>query len=418
MARTPGRLSDEPPVVPLPRLARRMTLLHGLCLALLIPPALACGYYLILAVVALLSRPRVPSPGGPPQTRFAIVIPAQNEEAGIAAALRSCGELDYPADLVRAIVVADNCTDATAAIARRHGAVVLERQDSDFRGKGHALAWALPQVLADRPDAVVLLDADCAVDPQALRAFAARLAAGQRVVQARVVTANPDASPVSYAAAVGNLLENDLFYAPKDRLGGAVFLRGTGMAFARSVLEIHAWDAFSVAEDSEYTLTLLRAGVAVRWAGEVTVRSDAAASVAQLRVQRRRWAAALSGPGGPNGAAMSWRLIDARLTRLVMSRPLVLGATLLAAAASCACFVWRPDAASAVLATAGLTVVALQGLYVLLGVIRLGITPHRLRLLVATPAVVVRLFGIAIRGAAGAVPRSWVRTPRAAAGVE
>jgi 1,2-diacylglycerol 3-beta-glucosyltransferase len=393
-----------------------MTMLHGLCILLLLPPAFACAYYLMLATVALVPRPRSLA-AGPPRARFVVVIPAHNEEAGITATLRSCADLDYPPELFRVVVIADNCSDATAVIARDHGASVLERHDSRLCGKGHALAWALPQVLAEGPDAVLLLDADCTLERHALQTLAARLAAGQQVLQARVVTANPDASAVSYAAAVGNLLENDLFYAPKDRLGGAVFLRGTGMMFSRAVLETYPWDAYSLAEDSEYTLTLLRAGVAVRWVAEVTVSSDAPTDLSQLKVQRRRWAAALAGhvaEANSRGSLSLWTRFDARLTRLVMSRPLVLGATLLAVAVTGLSWCWQPDSTAADLALAALAVLMLDVLYLLIGIVRLGVTRRRLRFLIATPLVVARLLGIAVRGMAGAAPRAWVRTPRIA----
>jgi 1,2-diacylglycerol 3-beta-glucosyltransferase len=392
-----------------------MTALHALCMAAMAPPLLAALYFWVLAAFALRRRPRFAIPADPPRTRFAVVIPAHNEEAGIAATLQSCRDLDYPPDRFRVVVIADNCTDDTATIGRRHGAEVLERHDSVLRGKGHALAWALPQVLGGQPDAILLLDADCTLDRDALQAFAARLAAGQRVLQARVVTANPDASPVSYAAAVGNLLENDLFYAPKDGLGGTVFLRGTGMAIAAEVLAAHPWSAYSLAEDSEYTLTLLRAGVAVRWAGEVTVRSDAPTRLAQLRVQRRRWAAGLTGfPQSPVARGQVRHRLDAVVTRLVLSRPLVLGATLLAALLAGGCYWWHPDPIAARLAATGAAVLALQAAYLLLGVVLLGVSPRRLRLLAATPAVVVKLIGMTVRGAAGSGPRAWVRTPRIA----
>jgi glycosyltransferase involved in cell wall biosynthesis len=392
-----------------------MTPLHGLCLALIAPPLLAGLYYWALAVVALGRRPRPTISINPPRSRFAVVIPAHNEAAGIGATLQSCRALDWPTELIRVIVVADNCTDDTATIALRAGAEVLERHDLTLRGKGHALAWALPRVLAGGAEAIVLLDADCTMDRHALRAFAARLAAGQRVLQARVAIANPDASPVSYAAAVGNLLENDLFYAPKDRLGGAVFLRGTGMALAADVLAEHPWAAYSLAEDSEYSHTLLRAGVQVRWAGEVTIRSDAPTDVSQLRVQRRRWAAALNDRRTNLPSSRDrWRRMDARVTRLVMSRPLILGVTVLAAGVAGLCYWWQPDPLTATLATAGVATLGLQALYLLLGVVLLGVTPRRLRLLACTPLVVVRLLGIAVRGAAGAGPRAWVRTPRIA----
>src|SRR5262249_55593142 len=111
------------------------------------------------------------------------------------------------------------------------------------------------------------------------------------VLQASSVAANPEDSAVSYAVAVGNVLENDLFYAPKSRLGLSVLLRGTGMVFRRDVLERHPWQAHSITEDMEYTLELLRAGVGVRFLSDVRVVSDFPAHAEQLRVQRLRYAA-------------------------------------------------------------------------------------------------------------------------------
>src|SRR5262245_26771648 len=107
-----------------------------------------CAYYWILASVALATQaPRVPSTGVV-RHRFAILIPAHDEEANIAAVLASCLEQDYPLDHYRIFVVADNCTDRTAAMVTAHGATCLERHDVEQPGKGPALAWAIPQVLA------------------------------------------------------------------------------------------------------------------------------------------------------------------------------------------------------------------------------------------------------------------------------
>jgi hypothetical protein len=195
-----------------------------------------------------------------------------------------------------------------------------------------------------------------------------------------------------------------------------VFLRGTGMVFTRAVLESHPWDAYSLAEDSEYTLTLLRAGVAVRWIGEVTVSSDAPIDLSQLRVQRRRWAAALAPTQLAErdcGSIGLWRRLDVRLTRLVMSRPLILGATLLAAVMTGLAWAWQPDAIATALALTAAVTLVMQGLYILFGIVLLGVTWHRFGLLAATPVVVGRLVGIAARGMVGAAPRAWVRTPRA-----
>jgi 1,2-diacylglycerol 3-beta-glucosyltransferase len=394
--------------------------LQLLCLVFLVPAGLCCAYCLFLAGVELLARGSRRLSRTNASHTFAILIPAHNEETMLPAALRACADLDYPADKFKVYVVADNCTDRTAAVAAAWGGVVLERRDETSRGKGPALAWALKHVLADRPDAVVVLDADCRLDRHALRAFDERLCAGDAVLQAAYVAANPEESTISYVAAVGNVLENELFYSPKARLGLAVLLRGTGMVFRRDVLERHPWRAHSVTEDTEYTVELLRAGVGVRFLPQVRVVSDFPAGAEQLRVQRQRWVA-----GNLRiGKAWALRLLvegifarrgtlaDLGWTLLVLSRPLVLAEALAALLLAVVCTWLKPGALSAGLLAAGLAVILLYGLYLTLAVVRLGINGRRLRLLAGSAVAFGRLLGLALRGLLGPGESSWRRTPR------
>jgi cellulose synthase/poly-beta-1,6-N-acetylglucosamine synthase-like glycosyltransferase len=380
--------------------------LQLLCLGLLVPAVLCCAYYLFLVAVQLLAGETRRLPETSAAHTFAILIPAHNEETAIPATLRACAALDYPADKFKTYVVADNCTDQTAAVAAAAGAAVLERHDEQRRGKGPALAWALERILPDRPDAVVVLDADCRPDRHALRAFDARLSAGDAVLQASDVAANPEDSTISYAVAVGNLLENDLFYSPKSRLGMAVLLRGTGMVFRRDVLERHPWQAHSITEDTEYTLELLRAGVRVRFLPHAHVVSEFPARAEQLRVQRQRWAAgnfrfgkawalSLLVEGMATGRGT---LLDLGWTLLVLSRPLVLAEGLAALLLAALCAWLTPGALSAGLLATGLAVILFQGLYVALGVVKLGINGRRLLLLAGSATAFVRLLGITLHG--------------------
>jgi glycosyltransferase involved in cell wall biosynthesis len=394
--------------------------LQVLCLVLLLPAVACCAYYLLLAAVQLLAGERRRPAGTSANHTFAILIPAHDEEAALPTALAACAALDYPADRFTVYVVADNCADRTAEVAAAAGAVVLERRDERQRGKGPALAWALERVLPGSPDAVVVLDADCRLDRHALRDFDGRLSAGDAVLQASYVAANPEESGISYAVAVGNVLENDLFYAPKSRLGLAVLLRGTGMVFRRDVLEAHPWRAHSVTEDTEYTLELLRAGLRVRFLPHTRVVSDFPAHSDQLRVQRQRWAAGNLRFGRAQALrlmaagilARRGALVDLGWTLLVLSRPLVLAEALAALllAASCAALV--PGPLSAGLLVTALAVVLLQGLYVGLGVVRLGVSARRLALLAGSAVALGRLLGITVRGLFGSRKLAWVRTPR------
>src|SRR5687768_11219780 len=106
------------------------------CLLMLVPATVACLYYVVLTAVGW--RRHRPSPQAPPTHTFAVVIPAHNEELGLPETVHSVLASDYPADRLRVLVVADNCTDGTAAVARRLGVECVERHDRANRGKGYA----------------------------------------------------------------------------------------------------------------------------------------------------------------------------------------------------------------------------------------------------------------------------------------
>ena len=150
-------------------------------------PGAAVALHLGLLTVAAVARRRntPPSVATVPLPHFAIVVPAHNEAAGIAATVHSLATMDYPADHRRILVVADNCTDDTPARATRAGADVVVRADEKRRGKGFALAAGLANALADPAvDAVVVVDADTLVEPALLAVAAAAMGRGALVMQA------------------------------------------------------------------------------------------------------------------------------------------------------------------------------------------------------------------------------------------
>jgi cellulose synthase/poly-beta-1,6-N-acetylglucosamine synthase-like glycosyltransferase len=395
-------------------------LVAALGVILLLPGTVVVGSYWFLALIALCRRARPGPESAPPTTSFAIVIPAHNEEANLGATLDSCRSLNYPTDRFAIYVVADNCNDGTAEVARQHGAACFVRTDPGRRGKGAALAFGLEGIDLARHDAVLVIDADCRIDAHALRAFDRELRAGKLVLQASDRVSNPDASVISYVLAVGNDLENDFFYAPKSALGGVVLLRGTGMVLSRDVLRRFPWRAHSIVEDVEYALTLLRGGVHVCFVPDVAVHSAFPADREQLRVQRTRWASGnlgfarrnalrLLGEGLRRGDGMLW---DAGATLLVLSRPLVLLAALLPLGAGVA-----GDLATSVpqfrwvwIAASGLLTLLLA--YFALGVLRLGVTRRRFWLLIGAPVVLLQLAAIAVAGLLRGPVSHWDRTPR------
>lgn len=261
----------------------------ALVLVLLAPPVLVGAVY--LSMLALLSRRQTP-PAAPaaPTLRFDLVVPAHDEARGIASTVHSLLAVDYPAALRRVLVVADNCSDATAALAREAGALVLERTDAAHRGKGYALAHAFERCLADGwADAVVVVDADTVVSKNLLVAFSARLAAGEVAVQAYYGVRNPNASWRTRLLRIALAMFHQVRSLARERLGVSCGLRGNGMCFAAPLLREVPHDAFSLVEDLEYGVRLGRAGHRVAYAWEAEVLGEMVSGEQGSRSQRARW---------------------------------------------------------------------------------------------------------------------------------
>lgn len=197
----------------------------------------------------------------------------------------------YPRRLYRVIVIADNCNDLTAQVARAAGAEVMTRVEPNSRGKGQALRWAMDQILASpvAPDAVVVVDADSVADRELLVNLALEHASGYDAVQADYsILAGPEA-PSAGPVAAGFLLFHRVRFSGRAALGLPANLVGNGMLFSRGLLEAHPWDAFTGVEDLEYSVRLRLAGVPVRFASSAFVYGPAAATRAGARLQRVRW---------------------------------------------------------------------------------------------------------------------------------
>jgi 1,2-diacylglycerol 3-beta-glucosyltransferase len=259
----------------------------GAVLILLCAPVFLGTSY--LAILTLFSA-RLPAPSSRESTRFVAVVPAHEEELGIGRTVESLLAADYPPERRRVLVVADNCTDATADRARAAGASVLVRSDDEKRGKGYALAAAFEQIVADEAvDAVIVVDADTAVTKNIFRAFAARFEAGASAVQSGNAVANRTASWRTRLMAIAFAIFNGLRSIARERLGLSSGLRGNGMAVLVATLRTVPYDAYSIVEDLEYGIRLGRAGHRVWYAGEAQVLSEMVTTEKESRSQRRRW---------------------------------------------------------------------------------------------------------------------------------
>ena len=280
------------------------------------------GASLYLAALALLARRPPVRPAPTPRLRFDIVVPAHNEESEIAQTVESLLAVDYPRPLFRVTVIADNCSDGTAAKAARAGARVLVRTDAEQRGKGYALAHAFSRSLAEGfADAVVVVDADTIVSRNLLSAFAARFEAGAAAVQADYGVRNPRSSWRTRMMTIALASFHGVRSLARERVRVSCGLRGNGMGFTRAVLERHPPSAFSIVEDLEYGIQLGYDQIRVEYVHEAKVLGHMAVTESASRSQRRRWERgrkALVRLHVPRLLALSWRRRDLCLFDLAM----------------------------------------------------------------------------------------------------
>ncbi|MHB8773320.1 MAG: glycosyltransferase family 2 protein [Syntrophales bacterium] len=376
-------------------------------------------YAAIPAVAYFLRKATVPKKPKQPRTRFAALVPAHDEEPVVAETVKSLSGADYPEGMLDIVVVADNCTDGTAAVAAANGARVLVRKDPGKRGKGYALAHAMEILLREPYDAIVVVDADSVVNPGFFLALDARIQEGEGVIQAYDGIANPDASVLTYMFAVGNAIENRLFYDGKAAIGLPAMLRGNGMCFTRKILDKHPWNSFSVTEDTEHSLCLLEAGVPVRFAPEAIVLARQPETFAQAKTQRIRWASGTMKMSKARAFELllsgirkrRFFLADAGLTLIVLSKPLMLLLNLVAVAAA---LLWGKVSLGSgnYFLTWALVLLVFQCVYLCVGVRLEGFSGNRLKHLMAAPAVILWFFLITLLGLAGYRGTSWARTER------
>lgn len=225
----------------------------------------------------------VRAPRGP----LVVLVPAHNEESGIAATVAAVlGQL-APGD--RLLVVADNCSDATADAARAAGAEVVERS-SELRGKGYALAHGIDHLRSAPPSAVVIVDADCDLAPGALDALMHDLAATGRPVQALYLMLAPaDAGLSRRMAQFAWRVRNWARPAGWHRLGMPCQLMGTGMAFSWDMLRDAPLANASIVEDMKLGIDLAARGTAPVFCQRALVTSWFPDSAAASGTQRTRW---------------------------------------------------------------------------------------------------------------------------------
>lgn len=226
--------------------------------------------------------------------RYAVLISARNEELVIGNLLDSISAQDYPSSLVRVFVVADNCTDKTAKVARAHGAIVYERFNDKLVGKGYALEYLLDRIgeeYGDVFDAYMVFDADNLLSEDYISRMNETFSDGYRIITSYRNSKNYGDNWISAGYALCFLREAKYLNNARYLLGTSCAVSGTGFMFSREILKsCGGWPFHLLVEDIEFTIHNIVSGEKVGYCPRAVLYDEQPTKFSQSWKQRMRWA--------------------------------------------------------------------------------------------------------------------------------
>lgn len=224
--------------------------------------------------------------------RFMAIIPAHNEEIVVGNLIASLKKQNYPKELFDIYVIADNCTDNTAKVAKEAGAIVYERFDEEHKTKGYALDWFLKQKIEENADydAFCIFDADNIVDVNFIKNMNKKLCQGEEVVQGYRDIKNPTDSWVSAGYAIFYWTMNRFYHLARYNLGLSPLINGTGFMVKFDLVKpTNGFDTVTLTEDIEFSLKTIISGKKLGWATDAIVYDEQPVGFKQSWSQRSRW---------------------------------------------------------------------------------------------------------------------------------
>ena len=224
--------------------------------------------------------------------KFMAIIPAHNEEQVVGNLIESLKNQNYNKELYDIYVIADNCTDKTASIARKSGATVYERYDEANKTKGAALDWFLQQKIKENAqyDAICIFDADNIVDKNFIKEMNKKLCQGEDVVQGYRDIKNPTDNWITSGYALFYWTMHRFYHLARYNLGLSPLLNGTGFMVKFDIIkEENGWKTVTLTEDIEFSLQRILKGKKLGWATEAIVYDEQPTGFKQSWSQRSRW---------------------------------------------------------------------------------------------------------------------------------
>lgn len=265
-----------------------------LCMVLGGIVTLAYAYQVVYLFAPLLLR-RKRDKGPYEQKHYGILIAARNEETVIGHLLDSIRQQNYPAELLHTYVVADNCTDTTAQIAREHGAQVYERFNKEQVGKGYALAWLIQQIKEEKEyrdlEAFVIFDADNVLSNDYMTQLNKLPAQGFQVFSGYRNSKNFGSSWISAGHSLWYIHDSVHLNNSRMLLGSGCMVTGTGYGFTKTLLErLGGWPFHTLTEDIEFSTWCAVNKIKIGYAHNAVLYDEQPSTMKVSWKQRTRWA--------------------------------------------------------------------------------------------------------------------------------
>jgi len=248
-------------------------------------------YYFVISWFGLFGKKREVKIYDESKT-FAMLVCAHNEAAVIDSLVDNLQNLNYNNKLYDIFVVADNCVDNTAEVARKAGAIVYERFDDELKGKGYAMDWFFNKLynMERQYDAVCIFDADNLVHPNFLQEMNSRLCNGEKLIQGYLDSKNPEDTWISGVFSISFWIVNHVWHLAKYNIGLSACLGGTGMCIEMGMLKRYGWGATCLTEDMEFTMKAMMENIPTTWAHDAIIYDEKPLTFTAAWNQRMRWA--------------------------------------------------------------------------------------------------------------------------------
>jgi cellulose synthase/poly-beta-1,6-N-acetylglucosamine synthase-like glycosyltransferase len=250
--------------------------------------------YQVVCILAGLFAKQVRFPKADTDNRYAVLISARNEESVVGNLIHSIRGQTYPCELIDIWLVADNCTDATADLARSLGCHVVERFDQEQIGKGYALTYLLDHMISsgvsDDYDAYFVFDADNLLDKHYIEEMNKAFKSGFKILTSYRNSVNLADNWVSSGSALWFIRESRFLNNSRMVFGSSCHVGGTGFMFSKEIMQRNkGWKFHLLTEDLEFTMDSLLHGDRVGYCGTAILYDEQPVAFAQSWRQRLRW---------------------------------------------------------------------------------------------------------------------------------